>query len=77
MPPNHALRDRGNIVPAIYLYVSRIEALLMASNTSYHKRLHDLHRFTYHILALFTACKRLAIHAHDLRHEGSIMLCFI
>jgi hypothetical protein len=50
---------------------------LMASNTSYHKRLHGLHRFTYHILALFAACKRLAILAHDFRREGSILLCFI
>jgi hypothetical protein len=51
--------------------------LLMASNTSYHKRLHGLHRFTYHILALFAACKRLAVLAHDLGREGSILLCFI
>jgi hypothetical protein len=36
-----------------------------------------LHRFTYHILALFTAYKRLAVLAHDLEHEGSILLCFI
>jgi hypothetical protein len=50
--------------------------LLMASNTSYHKCLHDLHRFTYHILTLFTACKRLAVLAHDLRREGNILLCF-
>jgi hypothetical protein len=57
--------------------VSRTEALLMASNTSYHKRLHGLHQFTYHILALFTTCKRLAVLTHDLRHEVSILLCFI
>jgi hypothetical protein len=50
---------------------------MMVSNTSYHKRLHGLHRFTYHILALFTACKRLAILAHDLGCDGSILLCFI
>jgi hypothetical protein len=37
------LRDWGNIVPTIYLCISRTEALLMASNTSYHKRLHGLH----------------------------------
>jgi hypothetical protein len=49
----------------------------MVSNTSYHKRLHGLHFFTYHILALFAACKRLAVLAHDLRREGSILLCFI
>jgi hypothetical protein len=49
----------------------------MVSNTSYHKRLHGLHFFTYHILALFAACKRLAVLAHDLRREGSIFLCFI
>jgi hypothetical protein len=36
-----------------------------------------LHRFTYHILALFTACKHLAILTHDLGHEGSILLYFI
>jgi hypothetical protein len=47
------------------------------SNTSYHKRLHGLHQFTYHILALFTACKRLAVLTHDLRREGSILLYFI
>jgi hypothetical protein len=39
--------------------------------------LHGLHRFTYHILALFAACKHLAFLAHDLGHEGSILLCFI
>jgi hypothetical protein len=51
--------------------------LLMASNTSYHKRLHGFHRFTYHILTLFTACKHLAILAHDLRREDNILLYFI
>jgi hypothetical protein len=71
------LRDRGSIVPTIYLCVSHTEALLMVSNTSYHKRLHDLHRFTYHNLALFAACKRLVVLAHNLGHEGSILLCFI
>jgi hypothetical protein len=40
--PDHALCDRGSIVPTIYLCVSRTEALLMESNTSYHKRLHGL-----------------------------------
>jgi hypothetical protein len=54
------LRDQGSIVPTIYLCVSRTEALLMASNTSYHKSLHGLHRFTYHILVLFAACRCLA-----------------
>jgi hypothetical protein len=49
---------------------------LMASNTSYHKRLHGLHRFTYHILALFAACKRLAVLAHDLRREGQHLALF-
>jgi hypothetical protein len=49
----------------------------MASNTSYHKRLHSLHRFTYYILALFAACKRLAVLAHNFGCEGSILLCFI
>jgi hypothetical protein len=73
----HALHDRGSIVPTIYLCVSHIEALLMVSNTSYHKRLHGLHRFTYDILALFTSCKRLVVLAHDLGREGSILLCFI
>jgi hypothetical protein len=74
---DHALRDRGSIVPTIYLCVSHTEALLMVSNTCYHKRLNVLHRFTYHILALFAAYKRLAVLAHDLRHEGSILLYFI
>jgi hypothetical protein len=73
----HAPHDRGSIVPTIYLCVSCTEALLMASNTSYHKHLHGLHRFTYHTLALFTACKRLTVLAHDLGREGSILLCFI
>jgi hypothetical protein len=77
MPPDHALHDQGSIVPTIYLCVSRTETLLMASNTSYHKRLHGLHRFTYYILALFTACKHLAVLAHDLGREGSILLYFI
>jgi hypothetical protein len=49
----------------------------MVSNTSYHKRLHGLHRFTYHILALFTACEHLAVLAHVLRREGNILLYFI
>jgi hypothetical protein len=49
----------------------------MASNTSYHKRLHGSHRFVYHILALFTAYKRLAVFARDFGCEGSILLCFI
>jgi hypothetical protein len=40
--------------------------LLMASNTSYHKRLHGPRRFAYHILTLFTACRCLAVLAHDL-----------
>jgi hypothetical protein len=49
----------------------------MVSNTSYHKRLHGLHRFTYHILALFTVCKCLVVLAHDLRREGSLLVYFI
>jgi hypothetical protein len=36
-----------------------------------------LHRFTYHIPALFAACKRLVVLVHDFGHEGSILLCFI
>jgi hypothetical protein len=31
MPPDHALRDQGSIVPTIYLYVSRTEALIEAA----------------------------------------------
>jgi hypothetical protein len=54
-----------------------LKRLLMASNTSYHKCLNGLHQFTYHILALFAACKCLAVLTHDLRREGSILLCFI
>jgi hypothetical protein len=49
----------------------------MVSNTSYYKRLHDSHGFTYHILTLFTAGKHLAILMHDFGREGSILLCFI
>jgi hypothetical protein len=71
------MRDQGGIVPTIYLCVSRTEALLMASNTSYHKRLHGLHRFTYHIFALFAACKCLVVLTHNFGHEGSILLYFI
>jgi hypothetical protein len=77
MPPDHALHDRDSIVPTIYLCVSRTEALLMASNTSYHKRLHGSRRFACHILALFTARRYLAALAHDLEREGSILLCFM
>jgi hypothetical protein len=73
----HAALIMGSIVPIIYLCVSHTEVLLMASNTSYHKHLHGLHRFTYHILVLFTACKRLVVLADDLGREGSILLCFI
>jgi hypothetical protein len=49
----------------------------MVSNNSYHKRLYGLHRFAYHILALFAAYKRLAIFAHDFGCEDSFLLCFI
>jgi hypothetical protein len=73
---SHALHDRGSIVPNLYLCVSQTEALLMGSNTSYHKHLHGLHRFVYHIFASFTACKRLAVLTHDFGREGSILLCF-
>jgi hypothetical protein len=71
------LCDRGSIVPTLYLYVSRTEALLMASNTSYHKLLNGSHQFVYHILALFAACKHLVVFTHDFGCEGSILLCFI
>jgi hypothetical protein len=70
------MHDRGSIVPTIYLCVSHTEALLMASNTSYHKRLHDSRRFACHILTLFIARKCLAALAHDLKREDSILLCF-
>jgi hypothetical protein len=76
MPPRYALHDQGSIVPTIYLCVSRTEALLMASNTSYHKCLHGSYQFICHIPALFATCRCLAILAHDLKHEGSILLCF-
>jgi hypothetical protein len=69
--------DWGSIVPTIYLCVSHTEALLMASNTSYHKCLHGSHQFACHILALFAACICLAILTHDLEREGSILLCFM
>jgi hypothetical protein len=49
----------------------------MASNTSYHKRLHGSHRFAYHILALFAACRCLAVLAHDLEREGNNLLYFM
>jgi fatty acid desaturase len=54
-----------------------LEALLMASNTSYHKCLHGSRRFAYHILALFTARRCLVVLAHDLEHEGNIFHCFM
>jgi hypothetical protein len=63
--------------PTIYLFVSRTEALLMASNTSYHKRLHGLHQFVYHTFASFTACKRLAVLMHNFGRVGNILLYFI
>jgi hypothetical protein len=59
------LHDWGSIVPTIYLCVSHIEALLMASNTSYHKHLHGSRRFAYHILALFVACRCLVVLAPE------------
>jgi hypothetical protein len=49
----------------------------MASNTSYHKRLNGSHQFAYHILTLFIACRCLVVLAHDLKREGSILLCFM
>jgi hypothetical protein len=73
----HVVHDRGSIVPTIYLCVSCTEALLMASNTSYHKHLHGSRRFACHILALFTARRCLAVLTHDLKREGSILLCFM
>jgi hypothetical protein len=76
MPPR-SLHDRGSIVPTIYLCLSHIEVLLMASNTSHHKRLHGSHRFTYHILTLFAAYRCLAVLTHDLKREGSILLYFM
>jgi hypothetical protein len=77
MPPRSCLHDRGMIFPTIYLCVSRTEALLMASNTSYHKRLHGSRRFACHILALFAAHRCLAVLAHDLEREDNILLCFM
>jgi hypothetical protein len=71
------LHYRGSIVPTIYPCVSRTEALLMVSNTSYHKRLHGSRRFACHILTFFVACRCLAILAHDLEREGSILRCFM
>jgi hypothetical protein len=59
------------------LSVSRTEALLMVTNTSYHKRLHGSRRFAYHILTLFAACRCLAVLARDPEREGSILLCFM
>ena len=74
--PDHALRDRGGVVHTFYFCVSRTEALLMASNTSYHERLYGLHRFSNRILALFVACERSAVLAHGSGREGSALLCF-
>jgi hypothetical protein len=71
------MRDRGSIVATLYLCVSRTEALLMVSSTSYDKPLHGLHQFVYHIFAPFAACKRLDVLAHNFGREGSIFLCFI
>jgi hypothetical protein len=60
-----------------YLCVSRIEVLFMASNTSFHKRLHGSRRFACYILKLFAAYRCLAVLTHDLEREGSILLCFM
>jgi hypothetical protein len=49
----------------------------MASNTSYHKCLQGSRQFACHILALFVACRCLAVLTHDLGREGSILLCFM
>jgi hypothetical protein len=74
-PVSGFLPGKRHAAPIMHCVIG--ETLLMTSNTSYHKCLCGLHRFTYHILALFAACKRLAVLAHDLGHEGSILLYFI
>jgi hypothetical protein len=62
---------------ALFLPFTFVFLVLKAGNTSYHKRLHGLHRFVYYIFASFTACKHLAFLAHDFGREGSIFLYFI
>ena len=71
--PDHALRDRSNVVPTLYLCVSRTEALLMASDTSYHER---LRRLLDRIFALPAACKRSAVLVHGFGCGGSVLPCF-
>ena len=74
--PDHALRDRGSVVRTLYLCVSRTEALLMASSTSYHERSRGLRRLLDRIFALLAACKRSAVLAHGSGREGSVLLYF-
>jgi hypothetical protein len=59
-----------------YLRVSRAEALLMTSNTSYLSVYRVASAFSYYIHALFVTRERLAIFIPDLGHEGSTLLCF-
>jgi hypothetical protein len=77
-PISGLLSSKRHAAPImLYLCVSHTEALLMASNTSYHKRLHGSHRFACHILTLFTAYRCLTVLAHDLEHEDNILLYFM
>jgi len=48
--------DLGSIILTCYLCIARAEALLMASSTSYHKRLQGSIGVFHHVYALFAAC---------------------
>jgi hypothetical protein len=76
--PDHALRDRGGIVYAYPPFcVSRSEALLMASNTSYL----NMHRVTLVLPGLnrasFVTYKCSAVVVPDLGCEGSLLALFL
>jgi hypothetical protein len=60
----------------VYLCISRTEALLMASNTSYPNTYRDAPAFSYYIHALLVTRKRLAVLVPDLGCKGSALLCF-
>jgi hypothetical protein len=61
---------------SIYLYLSRAEVLLMASNISYLSVYRISSASLYCVHALFVAYERLAVLVPDLGCEGSTLLCF-
>jgi hypothetical protein len=59
----------------VYLCVSRIEALLMMSNTSYLNAYRVASAFSYCIHALLVICKGIAVLVLDLGCNDSTLLC--